>query len=425
MKTLLPLILFLLFTRLAVAQSGQMGTTSVLFIGNSYTYVNDLPQLLSDLALSTNDTLLTGSNAPGGYTFKMHCSNSTTLSMIGQGGWDFVVLQEQSQLPSLPDSIVETESFPYASKLDSLITVANPCAETAFYMTWGRKNGDEENCASWPPVCTYTGMDSLLNKRYFEMAQANNAIVSPVGRAWHYCRENFPDYELYAPDGSHPSQAGSYLAACCFYTVILRKDPGLITYDFSLIPSMAADLRIVAQQVVYDSLYLWNVGSYDPNAQFTYSFETDSSVSFLNQSTNTHKFTWDFGDGSFSNDENPVHIYSQAGDYLVQLTAGECLYADTCQQSIVIGTTQLQGAGKKSISVFPNPVNTILTVKSTGKGDNIFEYRVFDPGMRLLANGKISSISESINMSWLPAGIYILELIDSSNHSYFSTIVKM
>lgn len=97
-----------------------------------------------------------------------------------------------SLLPSI--SQVETDVFPYAHYLDSVINFYNPCVETAFYMTWGRKNGDASNCSFWPPVCTYDGMDSLLNLRYRMMADSNASILSPVGAVWNYIRKKQSEY---------------------------------------------------------------------------------------------------------------------------------------------------------------------------------------------------------------------------------------
>ena len=218
-------------------------TYRALFLGNSYTYVNNLPQMITDMATSTGDVFIYDSNAPGGYTLQGHSSNATSLAKIAIGNWDYVVLQEQSQLPSFPISQVQTDVFPFAKMLDSTINADNPCVETVFYMTWGRKNGDASNCASWPPVCTYAGMDSLLDLRYRMMADSNNAIVSPVGRVWNYVRQLYPSLELYQPDESHPSVAGTYVAACTFYTVMFRKDPTDITFNSTLTPTDAANIR--------------------------------------------------------------------------------------------------------------------------------------------------------------------------------------
>ena len=122
--------------------NGQSLTKRALFLGNSYTGVNNLPQMVADVTTSTGDTLLFDSNTPGGYTLQGHSTNATSLAKIALSDWDYVVLQEQSQFPSFPISQVETDIFPYAHFLDSIINAENPCVETVFYMTWGRKNGE-------------------------------------------------------------------------------------------------------------------------------------------------------------------------------------------------------------------------------------------------------------------------------------------
>ncbi|HRH36229.1 MAG TPA: hypothetical protein PKY12_14285, partial [Catalimonadaceae bacterium] len=143
------------------AAFGQGLKRKVLFLGNSYSGFNNLPAMVSAVAASVGDTLIYDSNNPGGYTFAAHLQDNLSLSKIQAGGWDFVVLQEQSQLPSFPQY-----SMADAIGLRLKIRQFNPCARPLFYRTWGRKNGDASNCSAWPPVCTYAGMDSLLHLRY-------------------------------------------------------------------------------------------------------------------------------------------------------------------------------------------------------------------------------------------------------------------
>jgi hypothetical protein len=87
-------------------------------------------------------------------------------------------------------------------------------------MTWGRENGDQDNCANYTPLCTYDGMQQRLRESYVQMADDNNAIVVPVGMAWKYVRDNYPEIDLYQSDESHPSVEGTYLAACTFNRVL-------------------------------------------------------------------------------------------------------------------------------------------------------------------------------------------------------------
>lgn len=250
MKKLVAFFYLLIFTLFAFAQSSK-----VLFVGNSYTYVNNLPELISLMMSSAGENMDYQMSAPGGCTFQQHCTVSS--SYIQQGGWDYVVLQEQSQLPSFPESQFMQECYPYASSLCSMIRDYNPDAKIVFYMTWGRKNGDQQNCPYYPPLCTYQGMDSLLNLRYMMIAEDNHAWVSPVGAVWHYIRNHYPDYELYQSDESHPSYFGSYVAACCFYTVFTGRNPSGITWNGSLDDATASVAKNAVKTVVFDSLWKW------------------------------------------------------------------------------------------------------------------------------------------------------------------------
>lgn len=248
-------LFLLLFCFLSISAESQ--TKRVLFIGNSYTLNNNLPDITADVAASAGDELIYGTAAFASYTLQLHSENSTTLSMIHQGGWDYVVLQEFSQNPSEPLAWVQTNVFPYVQYLDNEINTYNPGVETMFYMTWGRRDGDADRCARLPEVCTYEGMDDLTRERYMMMAQNYHGVVSPVGAVWRYLRQYYPAIELYDADGSHPSQAGSYAGACCFYTAVFRKDPSLITYNYTLGSSTAAIIRNAVREVVYNHLSTW------------------------------------------------------------------------------------------------------------------------------------------------------------------------
>ena len=395
-----------LITLKAVAAPSD--TLKVLFIGNSYTYVNDMPGILSQMALSTNDVIQTASSTPGGYTLQLHSTNSTTLNAIAAGVWDYTVLQEQSQLPALQDSIVETDVYPYAYLLDSLIRDANPCTETVFYRTWGRKNGDSQNCPTWPPVCTYQGMDSLLHLRYRIMTDSFSAIMSPVGMVFRYIRLYNPSLELYDADESHPSPAGSYAAACSFYTTFLRKNPELITFDNGLNPTDAAFIRQAAKVVVYDNLSAWNIGKYDPMAAFDYSID-ELTVSFQNQSLRSFQFLWDFGDGNVSSELNPVHTYALAGNYLVKLVSSVCKVYDSTFATVSLQPNSIYQVQRNLVEVSQN--SDYITLKIPKQ---IKEVQLFDGLGRLLGNWNKPAGDLIISTAFLPKGliVFAIQLVD-------------
>jgi PKD repeat protein len=399
--------LFLGFLSLA-----QTSTKKVLFLGNSYTSVNNLPQMIKDVALSVNDTVVFDVNAPGGYTFQGHSTNTVSLNKIMAGIWDYVVLQEQSQMPSFPDQQVATDVFPYARALDSVITQYNICSETIFYMTWGRKNGDASNCSFWPPVCTYNGMDSLLNLRYQMMAEQNTAIVSPVGEVWNYVRTNHPEIELYSSDESHPSVAGTYLAACTFYSTIFRKDPTLINFFSTLSTVDAIKIQNAVKLKVYDSLMNWNIGLYDLNADFSYSSVSSNEFSFSNNSTAPYALLWDFGDGNTSIDTNPIHQYSQPGVYEVVLTIDYCGKTDSISKTINVDALNISENQQDSWKVYPNPVNHILQVDYLEMDASNF--LIYNGLGEIVLNGNLTFGTNKISTDQLNQGVYYIELNNSS-----------
>jgi hypothetical protein len=198
--------------------------TRVLFVGNSLTYVNDLPGMIFQMARSRNINMEYDMYAPGGYKLSQHASDPALIDKIRRGKWNFVVLQEQSQRPSFSQHQVEAEVYPYAGKLSRLIRESNPAAGIVFYMTMAWKNGDAESAKILPELGSYAGMQQNIIASYTKMAQQNQGLLAPVGIAWRNVRSGRPAVNLYG-DNTHPNIAGSYLAACVFYGVLFKDSP--------------------------------------------------------------------------------------------------------------------------------------------------------------------------------------------------------
>ena len=384
----------------------QQQIKKVLFIGNSYTYVNDLPLLLSNVAQSAGDSVIYDSNCIGGYTLQLHSTNATTLQKINQGDFDFVVLQEQSQLPSFPISQVQSSVYPYAQQLDSIIRATNSCTETVFYMTWGRKNGDASNCPNWPPVCTYSGMDSLLRLRYQNMANTNSALVSPVGAVWRYIRNNYANIELYNADESHPSLAGSYAAACTFYSILFRKDPSQISYISTLDSTDASNIRNAAKLVAYDSLSYWNVGDYDMNVNFTYSYGSPTGIILMNQSQNCDSILWDFGDGTQSTTGSPIHVYQQGGTYTITLIGYHCNETDTFSLQVSTIQSGLNENQKSEIRISNISKSGLISLE--GDLHQVRQIEIINPEGKII--NRTSNVGNTIQLNSISSGVYLLNL---------------
>jgi hypothetical protein len=361
-------LLFLLFC-VSVLQAQIPAVPKILFVGNSYTASHNLAQRVQELAVAMGDSLVYDVSAFGGYTFNLHSTNTTTLSKIQSNNWDYVVLQEQSQIPALSPAYVSTNCFPYAHKLDSIIVDHNPCAETVFFMTWGRKNGDAMNCGSYPPVCTYNGMQARLRQSYLQMAVNEHASVAPIGAAWKMVRDSFPSIELYEPDESHPSEQGTYLAMCVLYCTFFHKSCVGSPYIFgSVTPAEALQLQYAATRVTLDSLVNWQGMGDIPHAKFIYSL-TGSTVTLTNQSANATHYLWNFGDSFTSTLANPVHTYSSAGTYIITLQASDSsCKAFTATDTLTILPTHIARNEFKDWKVYPNPVKDVLYFETHEQG---------------------------------------------------------
>ncbi len=337
---------------LLIAPLVKAQTKRVLFIGNSYTQANNLPNMFREVALSMGDTVVTQMVAPGGFTFQAHSTNSTTLNAIDRGGWDHVVLQEQSQRPAFPPGQVAQEVLPYASELVARIRTASPCAEPVFLMTWGRENGDQQNCAVYPPVCTYEGMQQRLWESYVLMAEQNESHCAPAGSVWRSYRQAHPEVSLYT-DGSHPNVLGTFIAATSLYATMFRR--GCMGSSYApqgIDAAVAEEVRALASATVLDSADVWNIGVNDPVALGDHQILTGLTVLFANNSIGAAQQWWYFGDGTTSVDADPLHTYGSPGTYTAGLVVEDaCGRRDSTTMTVDLFTTGLPAIPANAICV--------------------------------------------------------------------------
>jgi len=207
MRTLICLCLFSLF---APAQAGK--TLRVLFVGNSYTYYNDLPLMFRSLAKVAQPELNVEVRAitEGGISLGETWHKRELQEALEREKWDYVVLQEHSMLGWAyrdGEEIVNDPAYFWQSLQLYAPKIRRAGAVPVLYLTWSRKAKPEAQVE--------------LDYAYAAGAREIKAKVAPVGRAWLGIRQNEPEIELFANDGSHPTLAGSYLAACVFVTTLV------------------------------------------------------------------------------------------------------------------------------------------------------------------------------------------------------------
>lgn len=396
--------LLLLGTTLVFAQQKK-----VLWLGNSYIYVNDLPTMFSNLARSGGDTITFDSNTPGGTTLQGHTANATTIQKIYAQQWDYVIVQAQSQEPSFPPAQVEAQTYPYARILDSLIHDNNPCTQTVFYMTWGKKYGDQSNCGNYAILCTFEGVTARLRESYLQMADDNHALVAPAGVAWQTSWHTDTTINLWNADNSHPTVEGSYLTACTFYETIFGKSPVGLSYSPLAQQATTTFLQTVAHQTVYDSASQWNIGEFTPKADFDFTGNAATrTYTFNNFSQNATSYQWLFGDGTNSTTTGS-HTYTNNGTYTVTLiVADNCGRTDTARQTFTIEpTTGINEVTTAPVSVYPNPLNNNTVTIETANTATVV---ITDVQGKEVYSIKVNSGKTNADVAMLSTGLYFVKV---------------
>ena len=198
----------------------------MLFIGNSFTTKNDLPTLLSAISQAGKGiTIESKVISAGGASLRRHW-NAGAATTITSEKWDHVVFQEQSTLP------VKNSNRFHENVREFVPAIKAIGAKMVLFMTWARKKEPENQ--------------TLLTDSYNQIGKELGAYVVPVGTAWQKLLAKHDKPVLYAEDGSHPTVAGSYLAACTFYATLFAGDPTKIEADLG---DLADEERKLLQRI--------------------------------------------------------------------------------------------------------------------------------------------------------------------------------
>jgi len=214
----------------APVEPALTGGVRVLFIGNSLTYVNDLPGTLSSMALSVGDTIRVATVAQPNFALIDHYQGgSNALGTIAEGGWKYVVLQQGPSTTTINrDSLILT-----AQLFDTHIRRVG--ATPALYMVW--------------PTIDRIAFFDAARVSYQMAATAVSGVFMPAGRAWVTAWETDPNLVLYSSDGLHSSPLGTYLAALVIYERITGHDarllPGVAVVEGRTLNTPEATIRLL------------------------------------------------------------------------------------------------------------------------------------------------------------------------------------
>jgi len=177
----------------------------VLFIGNSLTYFNDLPGTVAELAASMHSTIEVAFVAEPNLALIDHVNGeSNALETIDNSHWDYVVMQQgPSAWPLSRDTLIIG-----ARLLDAHVREAG--GRSGLFMVW--------------PESSRFGVFDDVRESYRAAAVAVQGLFLPAGEGWRAAWAADPQLMLYGPDGYHPSELGTYVAALVIYEGITGVD---------------------------------------------------------------------------------------------------------------------------------------------------------------------------------------------------------
>jgi hypothetical protein len=200
----------------------------VLFVGNSYTYENNLAHIVSRISEGTSTLLITRKSVIGGADLREHWNGGRgleTRQIIADGDFDAVVLQDFSMAAiNSPDSLL---------KYVQLFTQYDrSCgARTYLFNTWAREN-----------VPQY---QEEIDAVYRQAAEENQVVRVPVGPAWELALRLRPSVDLFNTDGSHPNELGTLLTASVFVRCLTGELPDPLPTLYQIEDAVGETVRLM------------------------------------------------------------------------------------------------------------------------------------------------------------------------------------
>jgi hypothetical protein len=269
----------------AEGHQDHLAELSLFFIGNSYFSSNNLPDLTQQALQGLEIKAHIQSHNPPGETFSGHLKN-----LQGEGhqtknhvlyrflwsdqqlrSWDWVLLQNQSQLPGFIHDVPKmyNDTVEDVQRLTTAIRQQHATVNFLFVMTWGRRNFDKGNPVVYPDYLT---MQSKITAGYLHYVAATStsdrpSFVAPVGLVFQsiyneiLAKGEDPTkagslfHDLYNRDGSHPSLAGSYVCAVTIVATLVEIDANDLQWTPpQLDPDLARQLRAAVSSTIQESV---------------------------------------------------------------------------------------------------------------------------------------------------------------------------
>ncbi len=293
------------------ASATNVEPLKILFIGNSYTHMNDMPGMLQHMANKGGQNAIIEKNTQSGASFRVHSKRDDMYEAIKRRKWDYVILQGYSRELSHSIEHIDTATVPYIQQIVDSIHSNNACTNILFYMTWGYENGflDREE------INTYEKMADSIAVGYRYIGEKFNFPVVPVGMVWKEVK-NKSKIDLYAPDRAHPSKDGSYLIATTFYNAIFNESNEHV-FTNTVSEKYAEVIKREASVYIRSHRKDYLLDRNKITIKSWLSKEGDYMLYFNSSYPDSLPIKWIFGDGKQSSERIGTYKYKKPGSYVI------------------------------------------------------------------------------------------------------------
>lgn len=204
----------------------ELMSPKILMIGNSHTYINDVPEMLRSLCESAGIHAKVAGLSVGGHSLKQYVFPETQreqvyadklISLLEEEDWDYVILQGKRA-----EEVLDAEVFTDAIR--TIQSCLSSDAQVVIYMPWTAE--DPEHYSDPNNSATIGQMITSL----YPIAESLDCALAPSGIAFERAKVLYPDINLYGLDHSHANPIGSYLSACTIFGTMLGIDPQGLPY---------------------------------------------------------------------------------------------------------------------------------------------------------------------------------------------------
>ncbi len=403
MKRLIISTILLFVFKIAFAQSTD--TVKVLFVGNSFTSVNNLPFVFEQLAIGANRPVVVASHMPGGISVgdtvqgtSAHMNNPLVYNLIRSNDWDFLVLQDNQGR-----FVYDYGLFPASSlvmeghiKIRDSLLFYHPCAKMVWFAGWGPKAG------YLPYASTGVELINRIYNNYKFLLDTAGQFIAPIGPAWERIIVNYPTINLWDADDVHPGLNGTFLTAAVIFSSVFKSSPIQSTYvPASMMSGEDTVLKNTGFQTVIDSLFFTGLDSITP--EIVRIGNTLNVSGYLN-------CNW-YLNNIFITATGGILNITQTGVYTAIVSdVNGCEFRTLEYLVSVINSIDESKDNTFQIVISPNPTTGKIILEASKSLNRIQVFNsIGSQEIEILYPNKI----ETIDLSHLPKGIYYLKLTDS------------